>query len=143
MFILLDWPRVACFLCQHPLFILLQDKPFYFSPLIQVGVGPPQIIFRVGLVLLKQALGSPEKVRGCQGQYETIERLRSLSPKVMQEAFLVQEVRPPLPLTPGGRGRLRALVGACGLVLSSPGRCGETSSFCLNKERGTERPRST
>lgn len=102
-----------------------------------------KIIFRVGLVLLKQALGSPEKVRGCQGQYETIERLRSLSPKVMQEAFLVQEVRPPLPLTPGGRGRLRALVGACGLVLSSPGRCGETSSFCLNKERGTERPRST
>ncbi|KAM7234542.1 hypothetical protein CapIbe_014700 [Capra ibex] len=51
-----------------------------------------KIIFRVGLVLLKQALGSPEKVRGCQGQYETIERLRSLSPKVMQEAFLVQEV---------------------------------------------------
>uniref|UniRef100_F1MB46 TBC1 domain family member 10A n=3 Tax=Bos TaxID=9903 RepID=F1MB46_BOVIN len=51
-----------------------------------------KIIFRVGLVLLKQALGSPEKVRGCQGQYETIERLRSLNPKVMQEAFLVQEV---------------------------------------------------
>ncbi|XP_043757295.1 TBC1 domain family member 10A isoform X1 [Cervus elaphus] len=51
-----------------------------------------KIIFRVGLVLLKHALGSPEKVKGCQGQYETIERLRSLSPKVMQEAFLVQEV---------------------------------------------------
>lgn len=59
-----------------------------------------KIIFRVGLVLLKHALGSPEKVKGCQGQYETIERLRSLSPKVMQEAFLVQEVWPPLPLTP-------------------------------------------
>ncbi|XP_032112749.1 TBC1 domain family member 10A isoform X3 [Sapajus apella] len=51
-----------------------------------------KIIFRVGLVLLKHALGSPEKVKACQGQYETIERLRSLSPKIMQEAFLVQEV---------------------------------------------------
>ena len=53
-----------------------------------------KIIFRVGLVLLKHALGSPEKLKACQGQYETIERLRSLSPKIMQEAFLVQEVRP-------------------------------------------------
>lgn len=52
-----------------------------------------KIIFRVGLVLLKHALGSPEKLKACQGQYETIERLRSLSPKIMQEAFLVQEVR--------------------------------------------------
>ncbi|XP_036849361.2 TBC1 domain family member 10A isoform X4 [Manis javanica] len=51
-----------------------------------------KIIFRVGLVLLKHALGSPEKLKACQGQYETIERLRSLSPKIMQEAFLVQEV---------------------------------------------------
>ena len=52
-----------------------------------------KIIFRVGLVLLKHALGSPEKLKACQGQYETIEQLRSLSPKIMQEAFLVQEVR--------------------------------------------------
>ncbi|XP_060048806.1 TBC1 domain family member 10A isoform X2 [Erinaceus europaeus] len=51
-----------------------------------------KIIFRVGLVLLKHALGSPDKLRACQGQYETIERLRSLSPRIMQEAFLVQEV---------------------------------------------------
>ncbi|EPY80190.1 TBC1 domain family member 10A [Camelus ferus] len=51
-----------------------------------------KIIFRVGLVLLKHALGSPEKLKACQGQYETIEQLRSLSPKIMQEAFLVQEV---------------------------------------------------
>lgn len=51
-----------------------------------------KIIFRVGLVLLKHALGSPEKLKACQGQYETIERLRSLSPKIMEEAFLVQEV---------------------------------------------------
>lgn len=53
-----------------------------------------KIIFRVGLVLLKHALGSPEKLKACQGQYETIEQLRSLSPKIMQEAFLVQEVWP-------------------------------------------------
>lgn len=65
--------------------------------------------------------------------------LRSLSPKVMQEAFLVQEVRATPAPTPGGRGRLRAPGwGPACLVLSSPGRCGETSSFCLNKERGTE-----
>ncbi|GAB5579221.1 carabin isoform X3 [Prionailurus iriomotensis] len=51
-----------------------------------------KIIFRVGLVLLKHALGSPDKLKACQGQYETIEQLRSLSPKIMQEAFLVQEV---------------------------------------------------
>ncbi|KAM5238272.1 TBC1 domain family member 10A isoform 2-T2 [Ctenodactylus gundi] len=51
-----------------------------------------KIIFRVGLVLLKHALGSPEKLKACQGQYETIERLRTLSPRIMQEAFLVQEV---------------------------------------------------
>lgn len=47
----------------------------------------------MGLVLLKHALGSPEKLKACQGQYETIERLRSLSPKIMEEAFLVQEVQ--------------------------------------------------
>lgn len=51
-------------------------------------------------MLLKHALGSPEKLKACQGQYETIEQLRSLSPKIMQEAFLVQEVWPTLSLHP-------------------------------------------
>ncbi|KAM3826462.1 TBC1 domain family member 10A [Vipera latastei] len=51
-----------------------------------------KIIFRVGLVLLKYTLGSSEKLRTCQGQYETMEQLRALNPKIMQEAFLVQEV---------------------------------------------------
>ncbi|XP_028905445.1 TBC1 domain family member 10A [Ornithorhynchus anatinus] len=51
-----------------------------------------KILFRVGLVLLKQTLGSSEKLKSCQGQYETMERLRTLNPKIMQEAFLVQEV---------------------------------------------------
>ncbi|XP_032510329.1 TBC1 domain family member 10A isoform X3 [Phocoena sinus] len=63
-----------------------------------------KIIFRVGLVLLKHALGSPEKLKACQGQYETIERLRSLSPKIMQEAFLVQEAAR-CQSHPGGRAR--------------------------------------
>uniref|UniRef100_A0A8C0G3I9 TBC1 domain family member 10A n=1 Tax=Chelonoidis abingdonii TaxID=106734 RepID=A0A8C0G3I9_CHEAB len=52
-----------------------------------------KILFRVGLVLLKHTLGSSEKLKSCQGQYETMERLRALNPKIMQEAFLVQEVR--------------------------------------------------
>ncbi|XP_056322332.1 TBC1 domain family member 10A [Danio aesculapii] len=51
-----------------------------------------KIIFRVGLVLLKCMLGSPEKLKACQGQYETMELLRSIEPRYMQEAFLVQEV---------------------------------------------------
>ncbi|XP_070619110.1 TBC1 domain family member 10A [Erythrolamprus reginae] len=51
-----------------------------------------KIIFRVGLVLLKYTLGSSEKLRSCQGQYETMEQLRSLNSKIMQETFLVQEI---------------------------------------------------
>ncbi|TRY65267.1 hypothetical protein DNTS_015433 [Danionella cerebrum] len=51
-----------------------------------------KIIFRVGLVLLKCMLGSPEKLKACQGLYETMEHLRSVEPRYMQEAFLVQEV---------------------------------------------------
>ncbi|KAK4805129.1 hypothetical protein QYF61_008891, partial [Mycteria americana] len=39
-----------------------------------------KIMFRVGLVLLRQALGTPEKLRSCQGMYETMERLRSVPP---------------------------------------------------------------
>ncbi|XP_023658620.1 TBC1 domain family member 10A-like [Paramormyrops kingsleyae] len=51
-----------------------------------------KIIFRVGLVLLKNMLGSQEKLKTCQGQYETIERLRAIDPHYIQEAFLVREV---------------------------------------------------
>ncbi|XP_067406322.1 TBC1 domain family member 10A [Emydura macquarii macquarii] len=51
-----------------------------------------KIVFRVGLVLLKHTLGSSDKLKSCQGQYETMERLRALNPKIMQEAFLVQEI---------------------------------------------------
>ncbi|XP_036384449.1 TBC1 domain family member 10A-like [Megalops cyprinoides] len=51
-----------------------------------------KIIFRVGLVLLKCMLGSQEKLKTCQGQYETMERLRAIDVRYMQEGFLVREV---------------------------------------------------
>lgn len=51
-----------------------------------------KILFRVGLVLLKCTLGSQEKLKSCQGLYETMELLRAIKPQYMQEGFLVQEV---------------------------------------------------
>ncbi|KAM4717030.1 LOW QUALITY PROTEIN: TBC1 domain family member 10B [Anableps anableps] len=51
-----------------------------------------KIIFRVGLVLLKQVLGSVEKLRELQGMYETMERLRNISPDTIREDVLVQEI---------------------------------------------------
>ncbi|XP_066840301.1 LOW QUALITY PROTEIN: TBC1 domain family member 10B-like, partial [Anser cygnoides] len=57
-----------------------------------------KIMFRVGLVLLRQALGSPEKLRSCQGMYETMERLRSAPTAAMHEDLLVQQVTS-LPVT--------------------------------------------
>lgn len=53
-----------------------------------------KIIFRVGLVLLKCMLGTQEKLKACQGQYETMELLRNVDPRYMQEGFLVREVGP-------------------------------------------------
>lgn len=49
-------------------------------------------MFRVGLVLLKQVLGSVDKLREVQGMYETMERLRNISPDTIREEILVQEV---------------------------------------------------
>lgn len=54
-----------------------------------VGV---KIVFRVGLVLLKQMLGSVDKLRELQGMYETMERLRNISPDTIREDLLVHEV---------------------------------------------------
>ncbi|CAJ1070495.1 TBC1 domain family member 10A [Xyrichtys novacula] len=51
-----------------------------------------KILFRVGLVLLKSMLGSQEKLKTCQGLYETMELLRAIQPQYMQESFLVHEV---------------------------------------------------
>ncbi|GAB0202420.1 TBC1 domain family member 10A [Grus japonensis] len=51
-----------------------------------------KIMFRVGLVLLRQALGTPEKLRSCQGMYETMERLRSVPPPGLHEDVLVHQL---------------------------------------------------
>ncbi|XP_068193385.1 TBC1 domain family member 10B [Antennarius striatus] len=51
-----------------------------------------KIVFRVGLVLLKQMLGSVDKLRELQGMYETMERLRNISPDSIREDVLVQEI---------------------------------------------------
>ncbi|KAM8962099.1 TBC1 domain family member 10A [Pelodytes ibericus] len=51
-----------------------------------------KIIFRVALVLLKYSLGSSEKLKSCQGQYETMEKLKAIDPKYMQEHFLITEI---------------------------------------------------
>ncbi|KAG7223969.1 hypothetical protein INR49_015226 [Caranx melampygus] len=51
-----------------------------------------KILFRVGLVLLKYTLGSQEKLKSCQGLYETMELLRAIHPQYMQERFIVHEI---------------------------------------------------
>ncbi|XP_051950428.1 TBC1 domain family member 10A isoform X1 [Xyrauchen texanus] len=51
-----------------------------------------KIIFRVGLVLLRCMLGSREKLKACPGQYETMELLRALEPRYMQEGYLIHQV---------------------------------------------------
>lgn len=51
-----------------------------------------KIVFRVGLVLLKQMLGSVDKLRELQGMYETMERLRNIPPESVKEEVLVQEI---------------------------------------------------
>lgn len=55
---------------------------------------PPgvKIIFRVGLVLLRSTLGSVDKLRSCQGMYETMEKLRNPPLQCLQEEVLVHEV---------------------------------------------------
>ncbi|XP_068096587.1 TBC1 domain family member 10A [Hyperolius riggenbachi] len=51
-----------------------------------------KIIFRVALILLKFTLGTSEKLKSCQGQYETMEKLRAIDPRCMQENFLIPEI---------------------------------------------------
>lgn len=45
-------------------------------------------------MLLKQMLGSVDKLRELQGMYETMERLRNISPDSIKEEQLVLEVGP-------------------------------------------------
>ncbi|XP_017265902.1 TBC1 domain family member 10A [Kryptolebias marmoratus] len=51
-----------------------------------------KILFRVGLVLLKCLLGTQEKLKPCQGFFETMELLRAVQPQYTREAFLVHEI---------------------------------------------------
>ncbi|XP_072128147.1 TBC1 domain family member 10B-like [Mobula birostris] len=51
-----------------------------------------KIIFKVGLVLLKHLLGSADKLRDCQGMYETMEKLRNAPGHSLHEDILVHEV---------------------------------------------------
>ena len=51
-----------------------------------------KVMFRVGLVLLRLALGSPEKLRSAQGMFETMELLRSVPPPGLHEDALVHQV---------------------------------------------------
>lgn len=60
--------------------------------LICVSALGVKILFRVGLVLLKCMLGTQDKVKSCQGLYETMELLKKIKPQYMRESFLVQEV---------------------------------------------------
>lgn len=63
-----------------------------YSPLSRSLCAGVKIIFRVGLVLLKSMLGSRDKLKSCPGQYETMEVLRAIEPRYMQEAYLVHQV---------------------------------------------------
>uniref|UniRef100_A0A8C3T7K7 TBC1 domain family member 10B n=1 Tax=Chelydra serpentina TaxID=8475 RepID=A0A8C3T7K7_CHESE len=68
-------------------------KPHDSHPSLYPSPTPGvKIVFRVGLVLLRNALGSVDKLRSCQGMYETMEKLRNLPAQSMQEDFLIYEV---------------------------------------------------
>ncbi|XP_065511341.1 TBC1 domain family member 10A-like [Caloenas nicobarica] len=51
-----------------------------------------KILFRVGLALLRRALGTPQKLRSCPGFYETMEALKSVPWAGDSEEQLVHEV---------------------------------------------------
>uniref|UniRef100_A0A8C3TGC0 TBC1 domain family member 10C n=1 Tax=Chelydra serpentina TaxID=8475 RepID=A0A8C3TGC0_CHESE len=52
-----------------------------------------KVLFRVGLVLVRLALGSSEKLRDCTGVVETLEKLRSIPARLLQEDTFMAEVR--------------------------------------------------
>ncbi|XP_053535366.1 TBC1 domain family member 10A-like [Ictalurus punctatus] len=51
-----------------------------------------KMIFCVGLVVLTSMLGTRDKLKACPGQYETMEVLRAIEPRYMQEGFFVLQV---------------------------------------------------
>lgn len=53
------------------------------------------MLFRVGLLLVRLALGSSEKLRGCAGLVETLEKLRCIPVHLLQEDTFMAEVETP------------------------------------------------
>ncbi|KAF0301327.1 TBC1 domain family member 10A [Amphibalanus amphitrite] len=51
-----------------------------------------KVLFRVGLVLIRYALGRRGILKQCPTMYETVEFLRNLPPEIMRESVLVQEM---------------------------------------------------
>ncbi|XP_061465511.1 carabin [Rhineura floridana] len=51
-----------------------------------------KVLFRVGLLLIRLALGSSEKLRDCAGLVETLEKLRSVPAHLLQEDTFMAEV---------------------------------------------------
>lgn len=49
-------------------------------------------MFRVGLVLFQSILGRPDQLAECPSLYETMEKIRNIPPRYMQEDYLVREV---------------------------------------------------
>ncbi|XP_032823381.1 TBC1 domain family member 10A-like [Petromyzon marinus] len=49
-------------------------------------------MFRVGLVLLRHALGNSERVRMCPGLYETMEQLKNIPHEQLHEEYLVRAI---------------------------------------------------
>ncbi|XP_043940127.1 carabin-like [Protopterus annectens] len=84
MLYLTEW-----FLCIYsrtlPFPTLLRIWDIFFSE----GV---KVLFRVALLLVKIALGSPEKVKECNELVDTLEKLRTIPPQLLQEEFVVHEV---------------------------------------------------
>ncbi|XP_053127466.1 carabin isoform X1 [Hemicordylus capensis] len=51
-----------------------------------------KVLFRVGLLLVRLALGSSEKLRDCTGLLETLEKLRSIPAHLLQEDIIMAQV---------------------------------------------------
>ncbi|XP_077995507.1 TBC1 domain family member 10B-like [Glandiceps talaboti] len=50
-----------------------------------------KVLFRIALVFFRYTLGRADQLGRCQGLYETMDRLRNISDRVMEEEFLVRE----------------------------------------------------
>lgn len=74
------------------IYVNIAHLHYYKSVLRLCVCAGVKIVFRVGLVLLRQMLGSVDKLRELQGMYETMERLRNISPDSIKEEILVHEV---------------------------------------------------